>query len=270
MRADQGDKPVKRLVAAALFTALAFQARAACDTKTITCGSSSTESITPSSSCVIDGFPASRYVFNGTAGQKLTLIARNNSTGLIGMELLSSTGEQLSSAFDEPAQITVTLPTSGQYFIQINLANPHVSGTVTLGVTCSSGTVPPPTQCSYSGVILIGQSITGQLTSADTPCGDSTAYAKAYRVPVLEGDAFTVDYSAPSYPPEIQVVGPDTSSAYRRTTGSALSTAYVAPTSGNITIYVYSNTTSPKTGTFTLTLTPLTLPSCGKIRAVKH
>lgn len=242
---------------------------AQCTTKAVTCASTSTDVLGPSSSCVIDSFPTQRYVFTGTAGEKLTLIASNSEGNSIGMTLLDSAGEYITSDFDEPAQIVATLPTAGQYFIDVNFGNPHISGSITLEVTCSSGTTPLPTECTYTGTILIGQSISSQLTSADTPCGDARSYAKAYRVPVNAGDAFTVDYSA-TYPVEIQIAGPDPSGAYRRSAGNSLTTDYVAPASGNVTIFVYSNTTTPQTGNFTLALTPITLPGCGRTRAVRH
>jgi len=196
--------------------AAASSVEAQCTAKTVTCGTTITESLGPSSSCVIDSFPTLRYAFNGTAGQKLTLIAGNASGNNIGMTLLDSAGNYITSAVDEPAQILYTLATTGQYFVEINFTNPHTSGSITFEVICSSGTPPPPpAQCTYTGAVLVGQSITSQLTTADTPCGDTGTYAKAYRVPVTAGEAFTLDYSA-DYPVEVVIAGPDSSGAYRR------------------------------------------------------
>lgn len=247
----------------------AGSASAQCVTRTLTCGSTTTVSLSPSG-CIIDGFPTQRFSFSATAGQKLTVIASNTNGNSIGMQLTTSSGQYITSGFDEPAQISNTFTTAGQYFIDVSFGNPHISGNITVEATCAAGTPPPgTTTCQYSGQALIGQSISGALTTADTPCGDTTTYARAYKVPVTAGDAFTVDYAA-SYPVLIEVAGPDSTSVFRWSNGTTLSTAYVANTTGNVTIYVESNTKTPVTGTFTLTLTPLTLPACGRVRAVRH
>jgi len=108
-----------------------------------------------------------------------------------------------------------------------------------------------------------------QCTAKTMACGTSSYYAKAFRLPVTAGQAFTVDYTA-TYPVYIEIDGPDSSGAFRSSTGTSLTTAYVAPATGNVTIWAYSKSTTPVSGNFTLTLTPLDLPPCGKVRAVKH
>ncbi|HWW61684.1 MAG TPA: hypothetical protein VN181_09990, partial [Thermoanaerobaculia bacterium] len=105
---------MKRILIALLIFAAAAPLFAQCVTKTVTCGSSSTDFIGPSSSCIVDSFPTQRYVFNGTAGQKVTFIASNLAGQTIGMQLMNSAGQFISSDFDEPAQITATLPSAGQ------------------------------------------------------------------------------------------------------------------------------------------------------------
>ena len=245
-------------------------ARAQClSTKTITCGSSSTDFIGSPSSCVIDGLPTRRYEFNAVAGQSVSFVASNSSAFSIGMALYDSFGRQLATSFDEPSQITYSFALSGAYFLEVNFANPQQSGSVVLQTSCITEGPPPSATCSYAGTLLIGQSVTAQLNTADATCGDSSTYSKPYKVVVKAGDAFTVNYSA-SYTPELWITGPDSSGSYRRSTDSSLSTAYVAPSSGNVTIWAESSGSAPKIGTFTLTLTPLTLGPCGKGRAVRH
>ena len=107
------------------------------------------------------------------------------------------------------------------------------------------------------------------MAATDTACGELKTYSKAYKLPVFEGDAFEVDYSA-TYSPYIEIAGPDNSGAFRSATQTFLKTSYVAPTTGNVTIYVASNTTSPVTGSFSLAVKAIQLPACGKARAVKH
>lgn len=238
--------------------------------KTLTCGTVVTDSINPNgATCVVNTFPTAVYAFNGIAGQTLDLLASDSAGFDIGLELDDPSGKTVTSGFDEPASVHAVLASAGQYTVSVNFGNPHQSGSFTLTTSCTTPTNPPPTQCLYTSTVAIGSTVSGQLTANDAACGYSASYGKAYKLPVTAGDAFEVDYSA-SFNPYVGIKGPDTSDAYRWSTTSALTTFYVAPTSGNVTIYAMSNTTSPVTGTFTLTILPLTQPPCGKTRAVRH
>lgn len=238
--------------------------------KTLSCGTTVTDSInTNGAACVINTFPTVVYAFNGTAGQTLDLLASDNLGFDIGLKVTDPAGTTVTSDFDEPASAHVVLTVTGQYSISINFGNPHQSGSFTLTTSCTTSTNPPPTQCLYTATVAIGSTVTGQLTANDAACGYSASYGKAYRLPVNAGDAFEVDYSA-SFNPYIGIQGPDTSDAYRWSTTSSLTTFYVAPTTGSVSIYAMSHNGSPVTGTFTLTILPVILPSCGKTRAVRH
>jgi hypothetical protein len=156
--------------------------------------------------------------------------------------------------------------------VEVNFGNPHQSGTFTLTTSCTTPNSPPPTQCFYTATVGIGSTVTSQLTPSDAACGYSESYGKAYRLPVNAGDSFEIDYSA-SFQPYIEITGPDTSRGYRwaRSPATALTTFYVAPTTGDVTIYAMSNNTTPVTGSFTLKILPLAAVPCGqKARAVRH
>jgi hypothetical protein len=184
--------------------------------------------------------------------------------------LRDSAGNTVATSYlDEPATIDATLPLSGQYRIAINLGNPHSSASFTLTVTCINSTNPPPATCMFTATIKIGDSISGQLTTADATCGNSKSYYKAYKLPVVTGDAFEVTYS-PNFAPYIEIDGPDKSGAFRYSSNGSVTSAYVAPVTGNVTIWVGSQTTTPVTGTFVLQTSAIQLPICGRSRAVKH
>lgn len=244
-------------------------AAAACTPRPVTCGTTVTDSLGPSSSCIIDSFPTGVYSFNGAAGQILNVVETNPSGHNAFIELTDSSGKTVTTSYlDDPAAISVTLPKTDQYTISVNFGNPHISSAFTLTVSCSTTTTPPGA-CQYTSTIAVGTSLSGQLTSADTPCGIESSYTKAYRVIAAANDAFTVEYSA-SYPVFLEIRGPDRSGAYRLESGKFLRMEYIAPVAGNVTIYVASNTSTPVTGTYTLEVKSLSLPSCGKIRAVRH
>jgi hypothetical protein len=240
--------------------------------KTLSCGTTVTDSISATgAACVINTFPTAVYAFNGTAGQTLDLLASDSSGFDIGLSVTDPTGKPVTSGFDEPASAHAVLAVTGQYLISVNFGNPHQSGSFTLTTSCTTSTSPPPTECFYTSTINIGGSVAGQLVAADAICwGDGSRYAKAYRVPVIAGDTFEVDYSA-SFQPYIEIKGPDTSSGYRWAVAptKSLTTFYVAPISGDVTIFATANSTLT-TGTFTLTILPVSNPPCGKARAVRH
>jgi hypothetical protein len=238
--------------------------------KTLSCGTTVTDSISANgAACVIDTFPTVVYAFNGTAGQTLDLLASDGSGFDIGLSVMDPTGQTVTGGFDEPASAHAVLAVTGQYSISIHFGNPHQSGPFTLTTSCTTSTTPPPTQCFYTSTVAIGSTVSDQLTANDTACGYSASYAKAYKLPVNAGDTFEVDYSA-NFNPYVGIKGPDTSDAYRWSTTSSLTTFYVAPTTGNISIYAMSNTAAPVTGAFTLTILPVTQQPCGKTRAVRH
>jgi hypothetical protein len=266
---------MKRL--AAIVFLLAFESRAyavGCSpSKTLTCGSVVTDSLASSSGCILNTFPTAVYAFNGTAGQTVTFHASDSSGFDIGLTVLDPSGQTVGSAFDEPADVTAALTATGQYAVQINFGNPHQSGSFTLTTSCVTTSPPPPAQCLYTSTVAIGSTINGQLTATDAACGSASTYAKVYKLPVIAGDAFEVDYSTVGYHPYITIAGPDTSSA-RRWADSPITTVvtyYVAPATGNVSIYAMSNDTTPATGSFTMKILPLNQPACGsRYRAVHH
>jgi hypothetical protein len=245
----------------------------ACTPEVLSCGTTVTAHLGPGSACIKDSFPTGWYSFQASAGQTVTFRASTSSGQTIGLELLNGAGELLANRFDEPASITHTFAIGGTFYVSVNFGNPHASASYSLTVTCSTSGPPAPTTCSYTATLQSGDSVAGGLSYMDAACGDSRGYAKAYRLRVVEGEAFSVMYSA-TYPVELQIIGPTTaderSGTFRRSTGTSLSTAYVAPRTGDVTLWVASNTTTPVSGSFSLKLDPLTLPSCGKIRAVRH
>lgn len=260
------------VLAATLSAMIVTDAKAAsCNpSKTLTCGTVVTDSINPNgATCVVNTFPTAVYEFNGIAGQTLDLLASDSAGFDIGLELDDPSGKTVTSGFDEPASVHAVLASAGQYTVSVNFGNPHQSGSFTLTTSCTTPTNPPPTQCLYTSTVNIGGSVTGQLTANDAACGDSGSYAKAYKVPVIVGDTFEVDYSA-NFQPYLEIKGPDTSGGFRFSTGAPLATLYVAPITGNVTIYASSNTSSPVTGTFTLAIVSVPQAPCGKTRAVRH
>jgi hypothetical protein len=262
-------------VAIALLFVLATNAGAtSCNpSKALSCGTTVTDSLSATGApCVLGTFPTAVYAFNGVPGQSIDLRASNSNGFDIGMVLIDASGQRITNDFDEPASIHADLTAFGPYTVEVNFGNPHQSGTFTLATSCTTPTIPPPTQCAYAATVSIGSTVTGQLTPNDAACGYSGSYGKAYRLPVDAGDVFEIDYSA-SYQPYIEIRGPDTSSGYRWATSptTSLTTFYVAPTTGNVTIYAMSNNTTPVTGSFTLKVLSYTQPACGtRPRAVRH
>src|SRR4051812_10754449 len=124
--------------------------------KTLSCGSVVTDSLSSSSGCVLDTFPTAVYAFNGTAGQTIDLLASDSAGFTIGLTLADSSGKTITSDFDEPASVHATLTATRQYTISVNFGNPHQSGAFTLTTSCSSSSTPPPTQCFYAATIAIG------------------------------------------------------------------------------------------------------------------
>lgn len=238
----------------------------------ITCGSAVTGSISPTgATCVIDTFPTAIYTFFGTAGQVLDLTASNNSGYSIGLSVTDPNGQSIAYGFDEPASAHAVITKSGTHVISLNYGNPHQSGPFTLTLSCSTSTTPPPAQCVFSGTVAVGSTVTDKLTASDTACGYSASYGKAYKLIANAGDTFGVNIASPNFQPYVEIQGPDASAGYRwaRKPESALLTYYVAPTSGDITIYVMSNNGSPVTGAFTMLILPYAQPPCGKSRAVR-
>ncbi|HEV8436232.1 MAG TPA: hypothetical protein VGR95_22680 [Thermoanaerobaculia bacterium] len=209
------------------------------------------------------------WTFNATQGQTATFRATSSSSSQMLLTVQrTSDGSIVASSFAVgTVSVTYTFPTSDPYFIGFGYTDTFQTPPYQLTATCggsSSGT------CSYAGVIPIGSSISGQLTSTDTTCGDSSSYAKAYRLPVIAGDSFEVSYSA-NFPVYLELDGPATSEesgAWHSSKGASVTMGYVAPANGNVTVYAMSNTTSPTTGTFTISVTRLSDP-CRR-RAVKH
>jgi hypothetical protein len=268
---------MKSVIAAVLLVAcipVEMDAAVGCfPSKTLTCGSVVTASLSATGGCILNTFPTAVYAFNGTAGQTIAFHASNSSGFDIGLVLSDSSGKTISSAFDEPADVTAELTATGQYTVSVNFGNPHQSGSFTLTTSCVTTSPPPPTQCLYTSTGAIGSTISGQLAAADAVCGGSSSYAKVYRLPVNAGDTFEVDYSTVGYQPYVSIVGPDTSSGRRwaEYPVTTVSTYYVAPTTGNVSIYAMSNNTTPTTGSFTMKILPLSQPGCGgKSRAVRH
>lgn len=253
------------LVAAVVVTC-SLSAEAQCS-RTVTCSTVISDSLSDNS-CLINGFPTKTYLFSGTAGQKLTVSVSNSSGASMFIELQDPAGNTVTTSFlDEPTSLSATLPTTGQYKILVNFGNPHTSASYSLTVQCTASS--NPTTCTYTSTIKMGDTVDGQLTSSDTACGTSRSYMKAYRLQVLAGDAFEVTYS-PSFAPYIEIDGPDSSGAFRSAANGPVTISYVAPSAGNVSIFVGSNTTTPVTGSFQLRVTSIQLPPCGRVRAVRH
>lgn len=280
LKRSEGIAKMRRIALVAAWLGLVFvifggeSFAASCSpSKTLSCGTTVTDSINANgAACVINTFPTALYAFNGTAGQTLDLLASDNSGFTIGLTVTDPTGKTITSDFDEPASAHAVLTVTGQYSISINFGNPHQSGSFTLATSCTTSTNPPPTQCNYTATVAIGSTVTGQLTANDAACGYSESYAKAYKLPVNAGDTFEVDYSSTAFNPFIEIKGPDSSLGERwvNLPATSLTTFYVAPTTGNVTIYAMSNNGVPVTGSFTVTILPMAQPSCGKVRAVRH
>jgi hypothetical protein len=181
----------------------------------------------------------------------------------------SGDGSILASNFATGSvSITFTFPSSGAYFIGLGFLSAFVSAPYQLGVTCGSSNSNG--SCVFTSTISIGSSVSGQLTASDAACGDQNGYAKAYRLPVIAGDVFEVTYAA-TYPASLEVSGPrtpDDTGTWRSSTRSTVTIDYIAPASGDVTVWSMSNTTTPVTGSFTVQVSRLADP-CRR-RAVKH
>jgi hypothetical protein len=234
---------------------------------TVSCGTNRNASL---GSCLSQNYYIDLYQISATAGQKLQITASNTTNQYMALVITDAAANVVASDYDIPSiTINYTPPTGGTYYIGVSFVSTFTSGPYNLTITCSSST-PAPSQCFYTGTMSVGQSVTAQLVSDDAVCwSGGTRNAKAYKVSANAGDTFEVDYSS-NFAPYVEIKGPDASGAFRGAASGPISTYYIVPASGSVTIYATSNTTSPVTGTFTLSLVPFSQPPCGKARAVRH
>lgn len=228
----------------------------------ISCGSSQSSS----PSCPLSGGEyVDFWTFHASAGQSVTLSASSSSASQILLTVQrSSDGSIAASNYAaHSVSLNYTFPSTDTYFIGVGYVTSFVTTTYTLSVTCGSTSG----KCSFAGSLSIGGSVSGQLTSADSACGDSTSYAKAYSLIVVAGETFSVKYSA-TYPVYLTIYGPDDSGAWRASTGTSVTSDYIAPATGEVTLWAYSNTTAPVTGSFSLSVARLNDPC--RHRAVRH
>lgn len=213
-----------------------------------------------------DGSYADSYVYNGRAGERLTVTLR-------------ATGFQPWVVVDEPAgpfrehkggegtrtaQLTVTLPRTGRYIILANSVNAGGTGAYAMTVQGGGGS-PVPNQPSQSGGdisdmdvsslprIMPGQVISGRLTTSDFLRSDGS-YADAYVYRGRAGERLTVVMRSQDLDAWVVVDEPD--GPFRETDddgagGTDSRLTITLPRTGTYLI-VANSVGDPKTGRYTL------------------
>jgi hypothetical protein len=213
-----------------------------------------------------DGSYADSYVYNGRAGERLTVTLR-------------ATGFQPWVVVDEPsgpfrehkggegtrtAQLTVTLPRTGRYIILANSVNAGGTGAYAMTVQGGGGS-QGPTQPSQSGGdisdmdvsslprIMPGQVISGRLTTSDFLRSDGS-YADAYVYRGRAGERLTVVMRSQDM--DAWVVVDEPSGPFRETDddgagGTDSRLTVTLPRTGTYLI-VANSVGDPKTGRYTL------------------
>jgi S1-C subfamily serine protease len=215
-----------------------------------------------------DNSYADSYVYNGRAGERLT----------IGMR---TTGFQPWIVVDEPdgpyrehsengsnGQLTVTLPRTTRYIILANSVRPEATGSYTLSVQSGgvSGNVPVPSTGGGRGDIsemdvrtlpriAPGPAVSGRLTTSDYQITDGS-YADGYVYQGRVGEVITVTLRSPDFDSYLVVDEPD--GPFRELDddgagGNDSRLTVTLPRTGTYLI-VANSVRSPNTGRYTLEL----------------
>jgi len=212
---------------------------------------------------------ADSYVYNGRAGERLTITMR--STGFEPWIVVDEPDGPYRehSATGRTGQLTVTLPRTTRYIILANAVNANATGSYTLSVQSSGAGGPVPSAPPSSGggaggdisdmnvrslpSIAPGQAVSGRLTTSDFLRSDGS-YADGYVYRGRAGEQITVTLRSPDMDAWVVVDEPD--GPFRETDddgagGTDSQLTVTLPRTGTYLI-VANSVGSPNTGRYTL------------------
>jgi hypothetical protein len=217
-----------------------------------------------------DGSYADSYVYNGRAGERLTvtLRAQGFQPWVVVDEPDGPMREHIGGRGTQTAQITVTLPRTGRYIILANSVNAGGTGSYSMTVQGGGGSSQVPSGPSQSGGdisdlnpnslprITPGQVITGRLTTSDFLRSDGS-YADAFVYRGRAGERITVSMRSDDLDAWVVVDEPD--GPFRETDddsggGTDSRLTVTLPRTGTYLI-VANSVGDQKTGRYTLQLT---------------
>ncbi|HWC72670.1 MAG TPA: hypothetical protein VG454_01945 [Gemmatimonadales bacterium] len=101
------------------------------------------------------------------------------------------------------ARLSFVPPATGNYRIYANSSAPAELGEYRLTLARGPGSVAPDTTCKgfgqVAGMIEVGQSISGELTSDDPQIGGDSTYFERWILPVRANQTFTVDLESSDF-----------------------------------------------------------------------
>ncbi|HEU4562422.1 MAG TPA: S1C family serine protease [Longimicrobium sp.] len=217
-----------------------------------------------------DGSYADSYVYNGRAGERLTvtLRARGFQPWVVVDEPNGPMREHIGGRGTQTAQLVVTLPRAGRYIILANSVNAGGTGSYSMTVQAGGSSPVPDRPNNQTGgdisdlnpgslpTIAPGQVVTGRLTTSDFLRSDGS-YADAFVYRGRAGERITVTMRSDDLDAWVVVDEPD--GPFRETDddsggGTDSRLTVTLPRSGTYLI-VANSVGDQKTGRYTLQLT---------------
>jgi hypothetical protein len=243
-----------------------------CSTRTTSCGTTVTGTIT-GDTCIVDFFPTQKYTFSGKAGQSVeaTVTSLDGYNSQIAIQ--SSSGAQLAyGCCDDPSFAKTTLPSDGTYTLAVSFGDPHRSGQFRLALTCTDPTTPPPSGCPYVGTVTVRVPINASLgPSNGTGCFGPTTYGAKYSVNGTKDVPLQITLTSSAFKPYLDVETTDgTNGVFRVATApGSVTVTFLPETTGPFRIFVAANSSSPVSGAYTLRVDPAAVDACRR-RAITH
>ncbi|HET7228541.1 MAG TPA: trypsin-like peptidase domain-containing protein [Longimicrobium sp.] len=214
-----------------------------------------------------DGSYADSYLYNGRAGERLTVTLRASGfqPWVVVDEPSGPFREHIGGSGSNTASLTVTLPRTGQYIILANSVDAGGTGSYALLVQGGGGggAVTPPPSAGGGDIsdmnvrslprIAAGQQVSGRLTTSDFLRSDGS-YADGYVYQGRAGERITVTLRSPDMDAWVVVDEPD--GPFRETDddgagGTDSQLTVTLPRTG-VYLIVANSVGSPNTGRYTL------------------
>jgi serine protease Do len=169
-------------------------------------GETITGRLTPDDPTFADGSHYRAYPFTGAGGDTVTADVESVDFDA-NVILTDGHGNRLTSNDDAGgncnARLTSVLPQGGPYRIYVNSSATAEVGAFQLALRRGAGVAPDDTTCrgfgSVAGLILVGQTIEGTLTSKDHMFPGDSSYFQRWVMPVTRGQPFTIDLTSDAF-----------------------------------------------------------------------